>query len=296
MLKSHPYTVRRDGHTHTEYCYHGSGEKAEQYVVQAIKNEFEIYSLTEHTPLPERLSSQIPNGPELIRELAMPFHELQHYLGMAEGLKEKYRDQIELLVGLEVDYIPGMESDTRQLLDSCGNRLEDGVLSVHFLPGKSGWRCVDYTPADFKDGLIDYYGSVDKVYQAYYDAVEQSIESDLGPNKPRRVGHLTLIHKYQDIHKPTDPDCCRENIYRILSKVKAHNMELDFNVAGLFQPACREIYPPEWIIQEALRLNIPMIYGSDSHRVEHVGRGYDVFKEIMGTVSGADGSDERVEK
>ncbi|UVI31044.1 histidinol-phosphatase HisJ [Paenibacillus spongiae] len=287
MLKSYPHAVHRDGHTHTEFCYHGSGEKAELYVAQAIKSGFGMYSLTEHTPLPSQLSRQIPNGPELIAELAMPDHELPQYLGMAEELKAKYKSQIELLVGLEVDYIPGMESYTRQLLDNCGNRLEDGVLSVHFLPGKNGWRCVDYKPDDFKDGLIDYYGSVEKVYEAYYEAIEQSVEADLGPNKPRRIGHLTLIHKYQDIYRPQDPDCCRDTILRILNKIKEREMELDFNVAGLFQPACNEIYPSDWILREAYRLGIPMVYGSDSHRVEHVGRGYDAFQETMRSLAGS---------
>ncbi|MFD1952786.1 histidinol-phosphatase HisJ [Paenibacillus thailandensis] len=276
--------VRRDGHTHTHFCYHGSGDHAELYVNRAAELGFGTYSLTEHPPLPEELTSRIPNGQALIDELAMPMERLDDYLRMAEELKTKYSDRIKLLVGLEVDYIPGMEAWTKELLDRCGSRLEDGVLSVHFLPGRGGWRCVDYTADDFKEGLVDYYGSVERVYQAYYEAVEQSIEADLGPYKPKRLGHLTLIHKYKDAVTPADPDCCNDAILRILDKAQAKGMELDVNLAGLFQPLCKEVYPPEWILREAVKRGIPLVYGSDSHSPAHVGRGYDVFERLMAKV------------
>lgn len=272
---------RRDGHTHTQFCYHGSGEHAELYVQRAVELGFQTYSLTEHPPLPEMLTSRIPNGRELIEELAMPMEQLDDYLGMVEGLKAKFGSQIKLLTGLEVDYIPGMEAWTAELLGRCGSRLEDGLLSVHFLPGKGGWRCVDYNAEDFKEGLVDYYGSAERVYQAYYEAVEQSLDADLGLYKPKRVGHLTLIHKYKDVVAPSDPDCCHDAIIRILDKVKAKGMELDVNLAGLYQPACREVYPPEWILREAVKRDIPLVYGSDSHSAAHVGRGYDVFEQLM---------------
>lgn len=269
----------RDGHTHTHFCKHGSEERAELYIVEAINKGFRQYSFTEHPPLPCELTQKIPNGQWLVDELAMSMNELKDYFKICKELKEKYREKIDILVGLEIDFIPGMESFTRDLLDS--NELEDGLLSIHFLPGKNGWRCVDYSAEDFHDGLVKYYGSVEKVYDAYYEMVEESIDANLGPNKPSRIGHLTLIHKYQHYLKPKDPDYDKEHITKILSKIKRNGMELDVNLAGLFQPMCKEMYPPIWVIKEAMNLEIPLVYGSDSHKVEHVGRGYDYFINIM---------------
>ncbi|MBM7651291.1 histidinol-phosphatase HisJ [Neobacillus cucumis] len=269
----------RDGHTHTHFCKHGSEENAELYIIEAIKKGFQQYSFTEHPPLPFELTQTIPNGQWLVDELAMSMNELKDYFKIGKELKDKYQEKIDILVGLEVDFISGMESFTRDLLDS--HELEDGLLSVHFLPGKDGWRCVDFSAEDFQDGLVKYYGSVEKVYDAYYEMVEESIEANLGPNKPSRIGHLTLIHKYQDFVRPKDPNYDREHITKILSKVKQSGMELDVNLAGLFQPMCKEIYPPIWVIEEAVKLGVPLVYGSDSHKVEHVGRGYDYFIEIM---------------
>ncbi|GAA3332354.1 hypothetical protein GCM10020331_092130 [Ectobacillus funiculus] len=66
-------------------------------------------------------------------------------------------------MGLEIDFISGMESFTRDLLDS--NELEDGLLSIHFLPGKKMVGDVWITQQRiFHDGLVKYYGSVEKKF------------------------------------------------------------------------------------------------------------------------------------
>ncbi len=46
--------MKRDGHTHTEFCPHGSGEDVELFILKAIKLGFTEYSITEHNPLPKR--------------------------------------------------------------------------------------------------------------------------------------------------------------------------------------------------------------------------------------------------
>src|SRR5262247_2926414 len=123
--------------------------------------------------------------------------DFEAYLLHAEELKRRYADRIEIRVGLEVDYIPGFESEVREMLNRNGSQLDDALLSVHFLEGKGGWRCVDLSPEDFQDGLIDAYGSVEAVHRAYWAAVKLAVEADLGPRKPRRMSHLSLAHKFQ---------------------------------------------------------------------------------------------------
>lgn len=49
--------IKREGHSHTEFCPHGSGEDVELMIQKAIKLGFQEYSITEHAPLPE--ASQI---------------------------------------------------------------------------------------------------------------------------------------------------------------------------------------------------------------------------------------------
>ena len=62
--------------------------------------------------------------------------DLEPYLTHAKKLSDRFSSQIVVKVGLEVDFIPGFEEATRQLLDQVGSELKDSVLSVHFLPGQ----------------------------------------------------------------------------------------------------------------------------------------------------------------
>ncbi len=270
------FLPRRDGHTHTEFSLHGSGEATAGFIHRAIELKFESYSLTEHPPLPRGFQDPTPD-----KSCGMAWDQLEPYLVHAQLLKKQFADQMEIKVGLEVDYIPGFEGETREMLKQYGSALEDSLLSVHFLEGKGGWRCVDFSPEDFQDGLVEAYGSLEAVHAAYWSVVRQAIEADLGPYKPRRIGHLSLVHKFQLKYPLKSPQQFRPQVLEILDLIKAKGLELDLNTAGLFKPDCREIYPAPWILQEALQRGIPYVYGSDTHSVKGVGQGYEEASKIL---------------
>src|SRR5262245_57001788 len=118
---------RRDGHTHTEVCPHGSREPTEQFINRAIELGFDTYSLTEHPPLPDGFKDPTPD-----QSCGMNQTDLNRYLEMGQRLKRKYVDRILIKLGLEVDYIPGFEVETRRMLSQVGPELDDALLSVHF--------------------------------------------------------------------------------------------------------------------------------------------------------------------
>jgi len=267
---------RRDGHTHTEVCPHGSREPTEQFIERAVELGFESYSLTEHPPLPEGFEDPTPE-----KSCGMSSGDLGPYLEMAWRLKRKYADQISIRVGLEVDYIPGFEAETRRMLARVGTELDDTLLSVHFLEGQGGWRCVDHSPEDFGEGLVSAYGSVEAVHKAYWLTVKQAILADLGPNKPVRLSHLSLVHKFQLKYPLKNPRQFQPEIFEILDLVQSESLQLDLNAAGLFKPDCREIYPAPWIIEEALKRGVSFVYGSDTHSVKGVGQGFEKVQETL---------------
>jgi histidinol-phosphatase (PHP family) len=268
--------AKRDGHTHTELCPHGSREATDGLIQRAIRLGFETYSLTEHPPLPKGFEDPTPE-----KSCGISWQELEPYLELAQRMKGRFASQIEIKVGLEVDYIPGFEKEIRQMLNTYGPDLEDPLLSIHFLQGREGWKCVDYSAEDFQEGLVDVYGSVEAVHQAYWSTVRQAVLADLGHHKPRRLGHLSLIHKYQRKHPLKNPQEFRPHILEILDLIESREMELDLNAAGLFKPDCQEIYPAPWIIEEALRRGIPFVYGSDTHSIQGVGQGFEEAERIL---------------
>lgn len=259
----------RDGHIHSPYCPHGTKDSFNEYVERAISLGFKEISFTEHAPLPLGFVDPTPE-----KDSAMEADQLHYYFYDIEQLKKEYSGQIRIHCGLEVDFIEGYEQEIGQFLTSIGPQLDDAILSVHFLKHKNGYDCMDYSPEVF-GRMSEIYGSIEALYQKYFDTVKKSILSDLGPFKPKRIGHITLVHKFQKKF-PVQAQFKHE-IEDILTAIKEHGMELDYNGAGTAKPLCREPYPPKWIVDKALELNIPLVYGSDAHQIKDLGQGMDVM-------------------
>jgi len=275
--------VKRDGHTHTQYCLHGSGEETEAFVIRAIEKGFEMYSFTEHLPLPETFLKEFPYSSEIKRQLELRDNNLDNYIREMHDLKKKYKERIQLMVGFEMDYLPSEEAYLKCILKEYGKYLDDSLLSVHIIEGQGGFRCIDMNPEDFKEGLINCYSSYEGVQLAYYKTVKQALMADLGQYKPKRLGHFTLCNKFQHYFNQAGQttEKIQKTVREILLYMKETGWSIDTNMAGLFKEYCKEAYPSPWIIMEARRLKIPLVYGSDSHAVDHVGRGYDEYLSFL---------------
>ncbi|PLT32268.1 histidinol-phosphatase HisJ [Bacillus sp. V5-8f] len=258
--------MKYDGHVHTPFCPHGTLDRFEEYIEEAIRLGIEEISFTEHAPLPEGFIDPTPEKDSGMNPVHLP-----EYLDQIGSLKETYRGKIKINLGLEVDFIEGYEAQTRDFLDKIGPRLDDSILSVHFIKHGNNWHCLDFS-AEMFGNISRQLGSVDRVYERYYSTVEKSLHADLGAYKPSRIGHITLVHKFQR-QFPSDANFDRR-VYSILEVMRQKNYELDYNGAGVVKPLCGEPYPSERFIRHAVQLGIPMVYGSDAHQAKDLGQGF----------------------
>ncbi|CAM3759976.1 histidinol-phosphatase HisJ [Mesobacillus zeae] len=263
-----------DGHVHTPFCPHGTKDVLDDYVERALSIGYTEITFTEHAPLPEGFADPTP-----LKDSAMKREDLEQYFFEIDKVKNKYKGRIRIHTGLEVDYIEGFEKETAAFLDQTGKNLDDAILSVHFLKDRNGdYSCVDYSPANFEK-MAGHYGSVDKVYENYYRTVLKSIEANLGLYKPKRIGHITLVHKFQ-LKYPPEKTFTNE-IHHILEKICSCGYEIDCNGAGTAKPLCRETYPPSNVIEKAADMGIPLIYGSDAHQVKELGQGMNFIRKSL---------------
>lgn len=266
--------MKWDGHTHSQFCRHGSGEKTALMVEKAIALGFERYSILEHAPLPDG----IIEDPETRLDFALMWEELEAYFRHIDDLKRTYGDRIEILSGLEIDYFEGKETFTSDFLTEFSEKLDDVILSLHFLPGKDGFEPLDYQPEVFEKKVLGYYGSIDDVHLAYWEAVGRLVDTGLNLPSHKRIGHLDLINKYAGRFQKTSDRLNSIDFFESLfKKIKSKGWALDFNVAGLKQKWYQNIYlttPMQFWIR---KLNIELVYGSDAHGVDAVGQHYDQF-------------------
>lgn len=273
-----------DGHTHTELCPHGSGESTEKMVQRAIQLGLQRYCITEHAPLPPAFSTQYAGDPAGLNEASLRNDQVEAYLELATGLQKKYADQISISVGFEVDFLPDYVAWTRQFLDQYGPRTQENILSVHFMRGQADhFWCVDLSTTDFQAGFGQWLQTPQRVFEQYYQTVLASVQADLGPYAPQRIGHMSLVRKYQDYFKLTAPlnTTNLTLVDQTLTLIHRQQRELDLNLAGLFKPFCNDFYPGDQILKRAQKLDIPLIYGSDAHDVMSVGRGQHLIKKLI---------------
>ncbi|MDN6967312.1 histidinol-phosphatase HisJ [Oenococcus sp. UCMA 17063] len=273
-----------DGHTHTELCPHGSGEATEQMIQRAIQLGMQRYCITEHAPLPPEFAAQYAGTPAGFTEAALRLDQVDDYLRLAHGLQRKYANRLDISVGFEVDFLPGHVAWTRRFLDAYGPQTQENILSVHFMQGRDDhFWCIDMSTDDFKTGFGEWLAQPQRVFAQYYKTVLASVRADLGNYAPQRIGHMSLVRKYQDFFGLTDP-LNTDNlaiIDQILNLVDQQRRELDLNLAGLYKPFCNDFYPGNQILRRARKLDIPLIYGSDAHDVMSVGRGQHLVKELI---------------
>ena len=92
-------------HTHT--LYSDGKAKPEDFVKEAIRQNFDVLGFSEHAPVP------MENG------FAIEEKQLGDYSREIAQLKEKYRESIEIYTSFEFDYIPGITQDFSVYASQC---------------------------------------------------------------------------------------------------------------------------------------------------------------------------------
>jgi histidinol-phosphatase (PHP family) len=238
--------MRIDYHTHHFRCGHAVGT-LEEYIESAIAKGMEQIGLSDHMPL-------LHVDPETYYpEMAMSMAELPAYVEECLKLKEKYKDQIQVRIGLEGDYIEGYEEQIAKIIDSYP--WDYVIGSVHFL---GTWDVTDFRQVHNWDDR-----NIMQVYEQYYDAVQKAAATGLYDY----IGHIDAIKRFG--FRPEEDTTPLENA--ALEAVARHQLAIELNAAGI-HTAAKEMYPSRRMLEQAYALGIPVTYGSDAHHPDRIGQ------------------------
>ena len=194
-----------------------------------------------------------------------------NYFKAVREVKKKYKNIIKINIGMEVDFIEGLEESTMELLNEYGPYMEDGLLSVHFI--KLGDKYIDIDGLNGFKKAVDYCGSVEKVYDKYYETLLMAVKSDLRKYKPKRIGQPNLIRIFNKLFPIEYKN--HELLDKLAKEIKIRDYEVDVNTAGLRKPYCGEVYVSDKFKELVEKYEIRMVYGSDSHTSSDVGRDFE---------------------
>ena len=215
--------MKIEGHSHTELCPHGSGDPVEKMIMKAIKLGFTDYCITEHAPLPKGFKDYFAGNLIGLRTAAIKDDQVDEYLKLGQDMQKKFKNQINISIGFEVDYLQGFETEIKQFLDEIGPYTNQNILSLHYMPGLGQkFYGIDYDTIEFATGFSPWLDDPDILYGKYFAQIKRLVEADLGEYTPQRIGHMSLIKKYQDYFNfPSKWDS--ENIKQIKEKNKKEN-------------------------------------------------------------------------
>lgn len=241
-------------HTHCNFC-DGAGEP-EDYIVSAIKEELCEIGFSSHSPL------SFPNT------YAIASDQFQHYINKIKCLKEKYRESIKILLGMEVDFLPSIKNFI--LSFSSHPDLDYRIGSVHYVGSDSSghpWP-VDGDDELFKKGLEEIFGgNIRKAVEDYYALIRQMA----GEKQFDIIGHLDLIKKnnFEQKYFSEKESWYQEAVYETLKVISDNDWIVEVNTGGLRKPIAA-MYPSHWILRKCKELDIKLIVNSDAHSPEQV--------------------------
>jgi histidinol-phosphatase (PHP family) len=233
--------MRVDLHNHTTLCNHATGTM-DEYIQEAINKGIDIYGFSEHAPM-----NNFEDGYRLTID------KKSFYENSVLELKEKYKNNIEILLGYEVDYISG-----DFILDEIKKSKVDYLIgSVHYI---NEWGF------DNPEFINEYEKrDIDKIWEDYFFAIEQMAKTQYFDI----VGHLDLIKVFKFLPKKDIKQLAR----KALEAIKKSNMVIEINTAGLRKPI-KEIYPSKQLLELAFELGIDITFSSDAHAVDQIGFKY----------------------
>ena len=233
--------MRVDLHNHTPRCNHATGEM-EEYVEQAIQKGIDIFGFSDHAPM------------GFDPKYRMGLGEANAYEKDVKELAQKYKGQIEILLGYEVDFLPNYLEER-----ILGAPVDYLIGSVHFIP-KDG-NLWGFDNSEFIGAYKN--ANIDQIWQDYFDAVEAMAKSGLF----QIAGHLDLIKVFN--FKPKKD--VRHIAQKALKAIKKSGMAIEISSAGLRKPV-GEPYPSKELLEVAYELDIPITLASDAHAPEQVGQ------------------------
>jgi histidinol-phosphatase (PHP family) len=231
-----------DYHMHTRLT--DGLEEPRDYARAAIAAGVAEIACTDHMPLVRPFA----NG-------YMKPQDLPTYVGCVETARREF-PQLSIRLGLELDYLPGIEPELRDLQQRYNwDFFLGGVHLIgewnHDAPEAiPRWRTCD----------------VDAVWTEYFklltDAVRTGLYDSMAhPDLPKKFG----FRPKGDLTPIFD---------RFLTACADNGTAIEISTAGLHKP-CAEIYPSLEFLKLARARGVGITFGSDAHQPRHVGRDFD---------------------
>ncbi len=227
-------------HTHTNLC--DGKNTPEEMVLSAISKGFCVLGFSGHGYTDHDLSYCIK--------------DMDKYLKTIKELKEKYKEQIQIYLGVE--------EDATNILNR--EKFDYILGSNHYVKKDGKFYSVDSKKENFIINLKLFDNNPLKLAENYYELLVDYIKK----RKPDIIGHFDLITKYDE----TDVGCYLNNpeyhkiAERYLDLVIPEERIFEVNTGAISRGYRTSVYPYENLLYKLYKNNGKIILSSDSHSAD----------------------------
>ena len=220
-------------HTHTCYC--DGKDRPEELVREAIRLGCPELGFSGHSHLS-------------FDDCCMTVEGTEQYKSEIRRLREQYKDQLRIRLGVEQDYFGDLPTDDYEYV----------IGSVHYVPKEGRMLAVDSSTSDFDAAVAAHYGGdVYAFAEDYYALVGRVYEK----THCGIVGHFDLITKFNEGGIRFDTAHTRYRKEALL----AAPVIFEINTGAIARGYRKTPYPEPWILEELIAHKAPLLLSSDCH-------------------------------
>jgi histidinol-phosphatase (PHP family) len=237
---------KTDYHIHTTYSDGREGPEA--CIAAALKNGLREIGFSDHLS---------PAGGDL--KWVMGHDRLPDYAEHILRLKKQH-PEIAVRMGIELDYLPGMEKETAGIIDAFP--FDYIIGSVHYL----GDETVDLGP-EFYIGK-----DISQIYENYFNLVCEAASTGFYDI----MGHADLVR----IHRFRPGEDIIHLYSMMASAFELHDVAFELNTNGRNKPL-HDFYPDRKYLPLFAEHGVPVCVNSDAHSPKRIGQFYDEAYELL---------------
>lgn len=221
-------------HTHTVRCMHAFGTE-EEMVLSAIEAGIKELGFSDHCPIPFKT--------DYVSGIRMTCGQADEYVKCIRDLAHKYKEQIEIFVGFECEYVPEFFDEEMEMFENLG--VDYLIMGEHFIDNEETGR---YSGHEFTD---------EEFLARYVDTIIEGAKT----GKYLYIAHPDIINYVGDtnIYKKYMTKLCRA--------LNELDIPLEVNALGIVN---NKQYPKDLFWDIVAEVGNKVVIGMDAHDPEMI--------------------------
>ena len=238
-------------HMHTPLCKHARGEP-EEYAEVAQRRGLKGMVVTCHNPT---------DGDGWTPDVRMSVAEFDEYVALVEQARAEWAGRVDVRLGIESDYVPGMEPWLEKLHD---------MAEFHHVIGSVHCHLDEYRQRYYTDGYAAFQAT-------YFEHLAMSAETGLFDT----IAHPDMVKIVTS--RDWDVERAADTIGHCLDRIATAGTAMELNTSGLNKHVA-EMHPGREMLRAMRERNIPVVLGADAHDPHMVAADFEDALDVLSEV------------